>query len=1031
MLLRSLSVLLITCFLSAAVSASTNVIIEDPLDKISNLTINFVEPNEEFIRSYKSELANIDDTVIISLLFREAIERSPKFSYSIYRATLTRLKEISELEYLPNKTALKHLMYNTLKDLEKKSNKTASVEIDQSEPLTCLCASSGSCGDDEEAESCSPEKDPALNTALAAGGLVYASQGEDSTLYAGTSATYNSSLATTWNARQEYKNMNLERDVVTLTIETLTGSTLSNTQDQLGVNDAYAYGFSGDGVTINITDSALCQTHVDMIGKTITTFGTVAESSGSDTHGCHVAATAAGRYHENASDTLSGFSSPYEDLSYTGMGVAYNANIHYAQSVGDGFACSGDSDTDCWGPQHWELRIEDAIANGAKVSNNSWSFDDDLFISTVTAWATANDKTHYEALVHFQGQKGVDSNRSGAVDDVFEIGLTTTQVDWTVTQWQEYVEALNTFQNTGVYVATQSNDNSRAMSTPWGGAANRTATSGGMAALFPELNEAWITVSNVISLEDGTRALFSSPCGLNAAYCVSHDGFNIMAATRQTGGSFFYGSLTGTSMAAPQVSGAVAILFEAFPDNSPELITKRLLLTSDNSWLTESVCFADSNSSGTINSGDTFNNSCGGITGTLTYNGISHGYNDTYGHGNPDLYASLQPIGSKSVSFGNRAYAIIGSGLLLANTYGDSLSMVGETGLYRDQLHGGFQFNLSDLVSRNTRNEVHRKLRSGTHSVWSPVSHDQGLNFSYSHEADINNNGLVDDSGFYSSFVSGKNTIYVGQKYSADQALGLRDGNNAMSVLTAHNSNESFLSFTESASSGNLIGSKIDLDNSLIFIVMAYNGVHSDYDLKEKGFLASLKHKSSSNSDFSIFIGQNNEMEGLLRTSGEGAFGNFAGETYHLGTTFNKQIANNVHLAGLFNYGLVTSSSDNAGFLSDVSDLKTSQFNVGMVVSGLGRNNNLMSLNLSQPLRVESGFTNLNIPGRLDQNGNVTHTTKRLSLEPSGRELNIDLGYEMKLFNGALKVGSQLMFDAVHMESNNSETVYGKFKTSF
>ena len=163
---------------------------------------------------------------------------------------------------------------------------------------------------------------------------------------------------------------------------------------------------------------------------------------------CSELVIAAGRYHENASDTLSGFSSPYEDLSYTGMGVAYNADIHYAQNVGDGFVCSGDSDTDCWGPQHWELRIEDAIANGAKVSNNSWSFDDDLFISTVTAWATANDKTHYEALVHFQGQKGVDSNRAGAVDDVFEIGLTTTQVDWTVTQWQEYVEALNTFQNT-------------------------------------------------------------------------------------------------------------------------------------------------------------------------------------------------------------------------------------------------------------------------------------------------------------------------------------------------------------------------------------------------------------------------------------------------------------------------------------------------------------------------------------------------------------------------------------------------------
>ena len=152
MLSRLLSLLLITVFLTAGASASTNVIIKDPLDKISNLSINFVEPNEEFIRSYKSELVNIDDTVIISVLFRKAVESSPKFSYSIYRATLTRLKEISELEYLANKTALEHLMYNTLKDLESGASKTASIDVDQSESLTCLCAGEGSCGDGSEAE---------------------------------------------------------------------------------------------------------------------------------------------------------------------------------------------------------------------------------------------------------------------------------------------------------------------------------------------------------------------------------------------------------------------------------------------------------------------------------------------------------------------------------------------------------------------------------------------------------------------------------------------------------------------------------------------------------------------------------------------------------------------------------------------------------------------------------------------------------------------------------------------------------------
>ena len=106
-------------------------------------------------------------------------------------------------------------MYNTLKDLESGVSKTASIDVDQSESLTCLCAGEGSCGDSSEAEKCNADVDPGLTPIMVAGGLVYASQGGSSTLYAGTSATYNSSLVTTWSARQEYKNMNLERDVAT------------------------------------------------------------------------------------------------------------------------------------------------------------------------------------------------------------------------------------------------------------------------------------------------------------------------------------------------------------------------------------------------------------------------------------------------------------------------------------------------------------------------------------------------------------------------------------------------------------------------------------------------------------------------------------------------------------------------------------------------------------------------------------------------------------------------------------------------
>jgi hypothetical protein len=1006
------------------------------LNMIAVTDIKFIEPNDTYKDNFQKQLDRIDDIVIISSIFTQEIKKSPKYSFSIYQITLRRLDTLSKNDFHKNKKALDLLLLESL-NLSTNNNTLASLE--SSNINQCLCAAEGGCGDDSATETCSPNKSPNL-TPLAIGGLTYGLQSSnEGSVFAGTTATYDTDLVTTWSARQEYKNMNLERDVATANttinaLKTLSGSTLSNTFDQLGVNDAYGYGFSGDGVTINFSDDALCQTHVDMIGKTITTFGTVGESTSSANHGCHVVTAATGRYHLNASDTLSGFSSPYEDSSYTVMGVAYNSDIHFAANVGAGSFCNGGaSDTDCWGPQHWELTLEDAKLNGAKVSSNSWGFDEDLYATTVSAWATDNDSTNYEALVHFQSQTNVDGDSGGGCSGgaCTEIGLASSGTpNWTTTEWQEYISAIDSFQETGVYLSASSNDNNLTMSTVWG-TANNADTSSSLPYLFPELSEAWISVVNVISLEDGTRALFSSACSINAAWCLSHDGFNTWSASHQTGGSHSYVQMTGTSMATPQVAGAVAILFEAFPDNSPELITKRLLLTADNSWLTTSVCYKDTNSSGTFNTGDSFDNSCGGITGTLTYNGISHGYNDTYGHGNPDLYAALQPIGSKSVSDSKRTYALIGSAMFVGSTFGNSLSMSGESALFRDQLNGGFKFNLSDLVSRNTRNEVSRKLRDANHSVWSPISNNQGLNFSYSSASDIDQNGLADDSGFYSSFVSGNNTIFTGRKYSVDQVLGLRNGNNGMSVLTAHNSNESFLSFTESASNGNLIGSKIDIDNSLSFNVIAYNGVHSDYDLEEKGFIASVKHTTDANSDFSFFVGKNTELEGLLRTSGQGAFGNFAGEAFHIGTTFNKELFNNVYLAGLFNYGLVEDKSDNSGFLTDISEIKTTQFNIGMVASGFGNESNLLSFNISQPLRVESGVANLTLPGLLDSNGNVTHTTKQISLEPSGREFSLDLGYEMKLFDGAFKIGSQMMFDASHMESNNTETIYGIFKKSF
>ena len=85
-------------------------------------------------------------------------------------------------------------------------------------------------------------------------------------------------------------------------------------------------------------------------------------------------------------------------------------------------------------------------------------------------------------------------------------------------------------------------------------------------------------------------------------------------------------------MGAPQVSGMVALLSQAFPSHTPAQLTDRLLASANNAWFSPS----------------------GNTTFTTHGASIKHGYNNEWGHGVPDLEAALSPITSNMnpLSFG-------------------------------------------------------------------------------------------------------------------------------------------------------------------------------------------------------------------------------------------------------------------------------------------------------------------------------------------------------------------------------------------
>jgi hypothetical protein len=97
----------------------------------------------------------------------------------------------------------------------------------------------------------------------------------------------------------------------------------------------------------------------------------------------------------------------------------------------------------------------------------------------------------------------------------------------------------------------------------------------GAAALITSLRAGWLAV--VATDAAGTIAAYSNRCGVASAFCLAAQGSGIYS----TYTSNTYASINGTSMAAPQVSGAIAGLKSMFPNLSYQDIAARLLTTAN------------------------------------------------------------------------------------------------------------------------------------------------------------------------------------------------------------------------------------------------------------------------------------------------------------------------------------------------------------------------------------------------------------------------------------------------------------------
>jgi autotransporter-associated beta strand protein len=96
----------------------------------------------------------------------------------------------------------------------------------------------------------------------------------------------------------------------------------------------------------------------------------------------------------------------------------------------------------------------------------------------------------------------------------------------------------------------------------------------------PDLKNGWIVAVALDSLNPTQLASYSNACGIAQSYCLAAPGNVIVSGKDDTPGSESYWIVEGTSFAAPEVSGAAALVWQAFPYFSNSLVQQTLLGTA-------------------------------------------------------------------------------------------------------------------------------------------------------------------------------------------------------------------------------------------------------------------------------------------------------------------------------------------------------------------------------------------------------------------------------------------------------------------
>jgi len=472
----------------------------------------------------------------------------------------------------------------------------------------------------------------------------------------------------------------------------------------------------------------------------------------------------------------------------------------------------------------------------------------------------------------------------------------------------------------------------------------------------------------------------SNKCGIASAICISAPGTAIFSAKLDD--NAFAAGFSGTSMAAPMVSGGLALIKQEFPALTNAQVIDRLFVTA---------------------------------TDTDEYSQTS-----IYGHGMMNLNGATAAIGKLQTINGsnllddpNTSYADLVDNSFLSNAAFASAitnALNGKTMEVYDSFdRANFKTNISNFftsesyTSQNTIENHINRLKPKT------IQKNKHQNLYGSFTVETNGDYLESSMfqsagdllalGFNQSTNNFENAVDPLSNFFNDSNFGNNylvnpyfNTGTGQDYFMSVNSNSSFGFDTFTNANGNDLG--------LAFNINPLSS--SDDEVRNAG-------------DLQIVFGANYEQNKFLNSTSTGVFatGDLS-NTNFTGIKYKKNLSNDITFVGSGFAGYTYIDKAANSYIYSSKPLLTSSFTLGLAKANFIKKDQRVGFFINQPQRVEDGSLNLKVPTSTNRDRTITYTNLNVDLEPEARQINFDI-----IFSKTITDSSNFSANLTHVQNGD------------